>query len=48
MDTLVVSELLIAVTSLVGGTSFWTFIEGLKVKATGCGTGFGVLEDNRS
>lgn len=46
------SELLIAVTSLVvvvgGGTSVCMLTEGLKVKATGCGTGFGLLEDNRS
>lgn len=48
MDTVVALELLIAVTSLVGGTSFCTVTEGLKVKATGCGTGFGLFKDNRS
>lgn len=48
MDTLAALELLIAVTSLVGGTSFRTSTEGLKVKATGCGTGFGLFKDNRS
>lgn len=50
MDTLLASELLIAVTSLILGgggerTAFCTFIEDLKVKAAGCGTGSGLFKD---
>lgn len=47
MVTLVVLELLIAVISLVGPTSSCTFMQDLNVKATGCGTGFGLFRDNR-
>lgn len=49
MDTLLASELLIAITSLILGggerTAFCTFIEDLKVKAAGCGTGSGLFKD---
>lgn len=43
MDTFVVPELLIAVTSLVEHLLAST--EDLKVKAAGCGTGFGFFKE---